>query len=146
MNHYQLPLAYNPCSVRLVQEYVHCQKCGQCCKYDKVDIFAEDVKRLERFGLPREYVMSFVRFEGEKAYLIATGGCPFLNEKNECEVYEARPDTCWRYPIQYPKDGRIVVRCECQAAKDALQALQESEGWPLVYSSTQSQNTEATAR
>ena len=147
MEHYQLPLNYNPCSVRKVFEFFTCQKCGKCCHYDKVDVFEEDVRRLERWGLPRDYIMSFVTFEGEKAYLIATGGCPFLVD-NECGIYEARPDTCWRYPLQYPKDGRIVVRGECQAAKDAIQALQESEGWPIMppdTRSTRSQNTEARA-
>ncbi len=130
--HYQLPLEYNPCSVRHFQEFFHCQKCGECCRYDRVPVFLTDIERLERYGLPREYVMQFVKFDGKRGYLVTTGGCPFLNERNECEVYEARPDTCWRYPLQYPKDGRIVVRGACQAAKDAIQHLSESEKWPLL--------------
>jgi Fe-S-cluster containining protein len=148
MEHYQLPLQYNPCSVRLFHEFFTCQKCGQCCHYDKVAMFEEDVRRLERYGLPREYVMGLLSFDEGRAYMRTTGGCPFLNEKNECEVYEARPDTCWRYPLQYPKDGRIVVRGVCQAAKDAIRLLSESEEWPITGQdsvSEQSQNTEARA-
>lgn len=135
--HYLLPLHYNPASVRLVQEFFHCEKCGKCCHYDRVVVFEEDVKRLERFGLPRDYLMQFIRFQDKRAYLITTGGCPFLNERNECEVYEARPDTCWRYPLQYPKDGLIVVRSACQAAQTAIRHLSESEGWPLVETPAQ---------
>lgn len=130
--HYQLPLNYNPASVRLFQEFFHCEKCGQCCHYDRVPVFEEDIKRLERFGLPREYVMQFVKFDGKRAHLVSTGGCPFLNERNKCEVYEARPDTCWRYPLQYPKNGLIVVRGACQAARTAIQRLSELEKWPLL--------------
>lgn len=148
MNHYQLPMLHNPESIRKFNDFFECQRCGQCCRYDLVDMFAEDVRRIERYGLPREYIVQFMKFVGEKAYLVTTGGCPFLNEKNECEIYEARPDTCHRYPIQYPRDGRIVVREGCQAVKNALHQLQEWEGWPVVNqdsASPRNQNTGATA-
>ncbi|MFA5401560.1 MAG: YkgJ family cysteine cluster protein, partial [Dehalococcoidia bacterium] len=106
-----LPLKWNPFAVRRVQDLFHCDRCGECCHYDRVPVTQVDVDRAPE-------IAPYVIREGDKGYFITKGGCPFY--KDGCSIYERRPDVCWLYPLQSPitlKDQeRVVIRLRCQAA------------------------------
>jgi Fe-S-cluster containining protein len=122
-----LPLKWNPLAVRRVQDLLHCERCGECCRYDRVPVTQVDVDRAPE-------IAPYVIREGDKGYLITRGGCPFY--KDGCSIYERRPDVCWLYPLQSPitlKDQeRVVIRLRCRAALSVVKRLYESEKCKVV--------------
>jgi len=114
-----LPLKWNPFAVRRVHDLLHCERCGECCKYGRVPVTQVDVDRAPE-------IAPYIQREGERGFLITKGGCPFLKD-NLCSIYDRRPDVCWLFPMQTPitTDGRemIVLRLKCRSALSAAQVL-----------------------
>lgn len=117
-----LPYKWHPYSVRKVQDLFHCERCGECCKYDRVPISKQDIDRAPE-------IMPYVQAIDGKEYLITKGGCPFL--KGGCSIYERRPDVCWLYPLQSPvtfeNTERMVIRLRCKAALSVVKRVYELE-------------------
>jgi Fe-S-cluster containining protein len=82
-----------------------CIGCGACCRnFAYIPVSQKDVGTLETFtGIKSEEFTDKVDKSGEKRFMKFqdNGDCIFL-EKNDdgyfCSVYEARPETCRRYP------------------------------------------------
>ena len=117
-----LPLRYNPLAVRRIHDMFHCERCGACCRdYENVSVTQEDCNRAPE-------IIPYVTVTDGR--MSTKGGCPFLTDEG-CSIYERRPDTCWLYPLQSPitygGDERMVIRLKCEAARNVVQEIYESE-------------------
>ncbi|HLC96682.1 MAG TPA: YkgJ family cysteine cluster protein [Candidatus Nanoarchaeia archaeon] len=83
-----------------------CTKCGLCC-FISPFLKADDIKRIENAGYPREHFLEELR--GKKFMKMDGGKCIFLKKVNEgeylCSIYEHRPETCRKYPTEVAADG-----------------------------------------
>ncbi len=91
-----MPMKHSPLTIRFVHDLLDCQKCGDCCRYKRIPIKEDDIKRIKEHC---NEIDSFVQKCDEGLYLDGTNGCPFLKEKL-CSIYKYRPDTCFLYPVQ----------------------------------------------
>ncbi len=131
-----VPLVANRESARRFAELFKCNSCGECCRYDKIPINKVDLERIAReskFDMPR--LISLTRDHpqtGTLAFEAGTKGCPLLSKQNKCKVYNCRPDTCYFFPLQPPKQAilgkteafqQMTIRLKCQPAVDVVRLL-----------------------
>ena len=72
-----------------------CTCCGKCCS-NFLPLTTQEIK----------YLKSYVKLNKIKPsyHLIDTySTCPFLNNKNKCEIYEIRPAICRNFKCDYYK-------------------------------------------
>lgn len=108
-------------------ESEHCQDCGACCAYFKVNCTSEEIKKNE--FLQKNSVKKVIFFE-KKYYLKGTENfknrCNFLDgvvgEKVFCNEYLNRPQSCRDFSIM-DKNGKINKRCTKARAFHNLPAL-----------------------
>lgn len=80
-----------------------CQKSGNCCRREGV-VYASlgEISRMATLlGLTADsFIKRYTQRENGWHVLAKPGFRPtcFLNEKNECDIYEARPGHCRTYP------------------------------------------------
>ena len=84
-----------------------CEQCAQCCKnYPFIELSKNEIISLEDLsGLQFDVFTNPTGKAVEKYFLQfqENGDCFFLNENNgifSCEVYEARPGICKKYPSE----------------------------------------------
>jgi Fe-S-cluster containining protein len=82
-----------------------CIGCGACCKnFAYIPLSQKDVETLESFtGIKSEEFTDSIEKSGEKPFMKFqdNGDCIFLKQKDGayfCSVYEARSETCRKYP------------------------------------------------
>jgi Fe-S-cluster containining protein len=135
-----LPIGYNALTVRMVLDMLDCQKCGNCCRYDRIPVYPHDLERIiEHTQFTMEDMKKIIVSEKGKGYLKGTNGCPFL-KKNRCSIYKYRPDACYLFPIQSPKETtaegkavrQMIIRIKCPqtmevAKKVIMRALNEGD-------------------
>jgi Fe-S-cluster containining protein len=115
-----------------IQEQIDCTQCANCCKTSTTEIGERDIDRLtRRLGTGREdFLRGYTMRDDEGALSLqfneAEGGCVFLGG-NLCTVYEARPDTCQRYPHLVRGSGSIASRMWSLVDRAAV--------CPIVYNS-----------
>lgn len=74
-----------------------CKKCGKCCS-NFLPLTKEEIERMKRIK------------EKENKRILEKdwyATCPFLNSKNECDIYEQRPFICRQYDC-YKFENHIV--------------------------------------
>lgn len=95
-----------------------CQKCRECCKFEKDEIYfaplftKEEVDELNKENITfKKKSNNVFQIELKKSnnYYV----CPFLDESNHlCTIYEKRPFDCRIWPFIFmKKDNRIVLAC-----------------------------------
>jgi len=120
-----------------IEEQIDCTACANCCKVATAKVSERDVAHLARHlriapaGFIAEYT---VESEDEGRILRRTeeAGCVFLDGR-ECTVYDARPETCRRFPHLVRGAGSIASRmwqfidraCYCPIVYNALEAFKE---------------------
>jgi Fe-S-cluster containining protein len=114
-----------------VQEQIDCTACANCCRVATATVTERDVLRLARYWriAPERFTAEYtVESEEEGRVLRRTDekGCVFL-EGNVCTVYDARPDTCIRFPH--------VVRGSGSIASRMWQFVDRATYCPIVYNS-----------
>jgi Fe-S-cluster containining protein len=135
-----LPIAFNPQSVRMALELLDCPpgECGECCRYERIPIFEYDVERIvSNTPYTKKEIYELSTIIDKKVYLNGKDGCPFLKD-NRCTIYKCRPDGCYLFPLQSPKDAEVngkkvqqmTIRIKCRPAlwvarKIILRALKE---------------------
>jgi len=120
-----------------VEEQIDCTTCANCCRVATAKVSERDVERLARYlRTSRERFLADYCTESEEEGLVLRRsketGCVFLNG-NECTVYEARPDTCQRFPHVVRGEGSIASRmwqfvdraCYCPIVYNSLEAFKE---------------------
>lgn len=115
-----------------IQEQIDCTACANCCRVATTGISERDVERLSRFlrTTPAKFLADYTvedQLELEGRILRRNeGGCVFL-DGNLCSVYEARPDTCQRFPH--------LVRGQGSLASRAWSMIDRATYCPIVYNS-----------
>jgi len=121
-----LPLVDCAESRRKLSDLLECNpgECGLCCRYDRVPLSNDDIKRLA--GIENNVTM----LDG-KPYLMCKDGCQFLKD-DACSVYKKRPDVCMQFPIQTPRDGvidgktpfkQVQYRLKCKPGLDVIRTI-----------------------
>jgi len=125
-----------------------CTQCGNCCRthdqYAYVYLAEGDVTALSKhLSLDRaDFLGRYCQEEeGWITLRIDEPACPFLNEENGCEVYEARPKQCRSWPFWEENLDRAtwqgpVSKC-CPGigegplvpAEEVLRIARETERW-----------------
>ncbi len=76
-----------------------CQKCGDCCRAQKIPINLLDIFNISAHLklTPDEFVQKYLKLtkdkQGEKTYIIKQSPCPFL-KNSLCSIHETKPITC----------------------------------------------------
>ncbi|MCH2104190.1 MAG: YkgJ family cysteine cluster protein [Planctomycetes bacterium] len=125
-----------------------CTQCGDCCRthgqYAYVYLAEGDVEALSKhLGLDRGAFLE--RYcqedEGWITLRIDEPACPFLNESNGCDVYEARPKQCRSWPFWEENLDRATWEgpvSECcpgigegpvMPAEEVLRIARDTERW-----------------
>jgi len=97
-----------------IEQQIDCLQCANCCRVATAKVTERDVDRLARhFRVkPQRILADYVVESEEEGFILKrreSGECVFL-EGNECTVYEARPETCQRYPHLVRGQGSIAAR------------------------------------
>ena len=124
-----------------IEERIDCTQCANCCKVATVIVSQRDVERLARYLriAPARFRAEYtVESEEEGRILRRTeeAGCTFLDGKS-CTVYDARPETCQRFPHLVRGSGSLASRmwqftdraCYCPIVYNALEAFKEELGF-----------------
>jgi len=85
-----LELCYNKLeglSLRLTKLFP-CNKCGNCCKWGKIEVEGEDLIRLKSLTNPCDWL----------DYKDLKPPCVFL-KSNKCDIYSIRPQVCKIFPL-----------------------------------------------
>jgi Fe-S-cluster containining protein len=124
---------------------VECSRCSLCCRESIVPVTDSDVKRISRaIKKPAEQIVRFysidemdydpesglwIRFtRGKRAMGLRKrhSRCIFLDNKNNCSIYNHRPMTCRTFPyvIDFDQDDKPrkvklnqIVSCSCKRKK-----------------------------
>jgi Fe-S-cluster containining protein len=101
-----------------------CQCCGNCCRETPVEITPTEIARIARFlnlGVKETFNKFAFWYESTTEIYLKTP-CPFLNDKNKCSIYPARPLMCKFYPIRPTEFWfTIVNNPNCPLSQTILQ-------------------------
>jgi uncharacterized protein len=125
-----------------IEEQIDCTQCANCCKLATVTIGERDVERLARYlrTTAAKFRADYSRESPEEGRILrrtAESGCVFL-DGNLCSVYEARPDTCQRFPHLVRGQGSLASRMwqfidragYCPIVYNALEAFKDALKYP----------------
>jgi uncharacterized protein len=124
-----------------IEDQIDCTICANCCRVATAKVKERDVEHLARFlRISEERFLAEYTTESEEEGRILRrtegSGCVFLSG-NECAVYEARPDSCRRFPHLVRGNGSIVSRMwefvdrasYCPIVYNSLEAFKEEMGY-----------------
>ena len=124
-----------------VQEQIDCTQCAECCRVATAKLSERDVERLMRhLRISRDRFLAQYTMQSAEEGLILKrseeSGCVFL-EGYSCTVYEARPETCQRFPHVVRGNGSIASRmwelvdraCYCPIVYNSLEAFKQELGF-----------------
>lgn len=79
---------------------INCPECANCCKTISPAIYERDVKRMADALKMKtgDVISTYLQLDKEGEYGFRNTPCPFLDEKNLCEIYDSRPKACREYP------------------------------------------------
>lgn len=114
-----------------IEEQIDCTQCANCCRVATVTITERDVERLARYlrVSAARFVADYTTESADEGRILnrtKEAGCVFL-DGNECTVYDARPDTCQRFPHMVRGAGSIASRM--------WQFVDRATYCPIVYNS-----------
>jgi Fe-S-cluster containining protein len=124
-----------------IEEHVDCTACANCCRVATAVVLERDVERLARYLriTPARFLAEYAMESEEEGRILRRGneaGCVFL-DGNECTVYEARPESCQRFPHLVRGNGSIASRmwqfvdraCYCPIVYNSLEAFKAELGF-----------------
>ena len=124
-----------------IEDQIDCTQCANCCRVATAIVKERDVERLAHFLRISEaqFLKEYTQDGGEEGRILRrtdTEGCVFLSG-NECTVYDARPDSCQRFPHVVRGNGSILSRmwqfvdraCYCPIVYNSLEAFKEEMGY-----------------
>lgn len=124
-----------------IEEQIDCTVCANCCKSATVTLAGRDVERLARYLRipPAKFLADYTEVSPEEGRILrrTEKGCVFL-DGNLCSVYDARPDTCQRFPHLVRGQGSIASRmwqfidraCYCPIVFNSLEAFKDALHYP----------------
>lgn len=110
-----------------------CLQCANCCKTTGPLFTTKDIDRLARhFNLSGQaFIRQYLRKDEDGDWVLQQVPCPFLEDNNECRIYDVRPKACREYPhTDHPNQSRIFDLTLknagiCPAVLDILQKVTE---------------------
>ena len=124
-----------------VEEQIDCTQCANCCRVASISIHERDIERLARYLrlTPAKFIAGYTAESEDEGMVLRrddANGCVFLSG-NECTVYDARPDTCQRFPHMVRGQGSIASRmwqfidrsCYCPIVYNSLEAFKVELGF-----------------
>ncbi len=124
-----------------VEGQIDCTVCANCCRVATVTVSERDVERLAKFlrTSPQKFLNDYAAESEEEGVILKRSdatGCVFL-DGNSCTVYEARPETCQRFPNVVRGNGSIASRmwqfidraCYCPIVYNSLEAFKAELGF-----------------
>jgi Fe-S-cluster containining protein len=124
-----------------IEEQIDCTQCANCCRVATAKVTERDTARLARYLRisPAKFVAEYTAESEEEGRILRrdeASGCVFLSG-NECAVYDARPDTCQRFPHVVRGAGSIASRmwqfvdraCYCPIVYNSLEAFKKELGF-----------------
>jgi len=125
-----------------VEQQIDCTACANCCKSATVTVADRDVERLARYlrATPAKFLADYTEESAEEGRILRRTtelGCVFL-DGNLCAVYDARPDTCQRFPHLVRGQGSLASRMwqmvdratYCPIVFNSLEAFKEALKYP----------------
>ncbi len=112
-----------------IENAIDCTTCANCCRVATAKVTERDIERLAKhFRVkPSRIQADYVVDGGEEGLVLHRDkktGCVFLNG-NECTVYEARPESCQKFPHMVRGNGSIASRM--------WQFIDRATYCPIVY-------------
>jgi uncharacterized protein len=124
-----------------IEEQIDCTLCANCCRVATAKVSERDVDRLARAlrVKPARFLADYTEESPEEGRILRRteeAGCIFLSG-NECTVYEARPDSCQKFPHLVRGQGSIASRmwqftdraCYCPIVYNSLEAFKTELGF-----------------
>ena len=124
-----------------IEEQIDCTQCANCCRVATVRLSDRDIERLAKhLSMTRaQFLDEYTTTSDDEGRILRrtdAAGCTFL-EGTTCTVYDARPDTCSRFPHLVRGNGSIASRmwqfidraCYCPIVYNALEAFKEETGF-----------------
>jgi len=123
-----------------IQEQIDCTRCGNCCKVATAAVTGRDIDRLARhLRIPAGRFAADYTMEGDEGRILRyteEAGCVFLDGAT-CTVYDARPDSCQRFPHLVRGTGSIASRmwqfvdraCYCPIVYNSIEAFKKELGF-----------------
>ena len=124
-----------------IEEQIDCTQCGNCCRVATARVAERDVERLAKYLRikPARVMADYVVQSEEEGLILRRDkktGCVFLSG-NECTVYDARPESCQRFPHVVRGNGSLASRmwefvdrsCYCPIVYNSLEAFKEELGF-----------------
>ena len=114
-----------------VEEQIDCRQCANCCRVATAKVIDRDIERLAKYLRlkPARVLADFVVESEEEGKVLRRDkrtGCVFLSG-NDCTVYDARPESCQRFPN--------VVRGAGSIASRMWEFVDRATYCPIVYNS-----------
>jgi Fe-S-cluster containining protein len=120
-----------------IEEQIDCTTCANCCRVATARVSERDVEHLARFlRIARaDFLRDYTEQSAEEGTILRRSqetGCVFL-DGNTCTVYEARPETCEKFPHVVRGAGSIASRmwqfvdraCYCPIVYNTLEAFKQ---------------------
>ncbi len=124
-----------------VENRIDCLECANCCRVATAKVTERDVQRLAKHlhVKPGRVMAEYVVESEEEGLILQRGkqtGCVFLSG-NECTVYDARPESCQKFPHVVRGNGSIASRmwelidraCYCPIVYNSLEAFKDDMGF-----------------
>lgn len=91
-------------------EQVSCLDCARCCKNYSPRFKMPDIKRISKSMGMKEtaFITTYLYQDEDGDYVTKSKPCPFLQENNECGIYDDRPSDCARFP--YTDEDVLIKR------------------------------------
>jgi Fe-S-cluster containining protein len=125
-----------------IEEQIDCTQCGNCCKVATTTVTERDIDRLAKYlrTTPSKFMADYTTMSEEEGRILQrtdAAGCTFL-DGTLCTVYDARPDTCQRFPHLVRGQGSLASRmwqfidraCYCPIVYNALEAFKNQLKFP----------------
>lgn len=109
----------------MIETDFKCSRCGFCCRallsLKSGVVMGMSLTKEEVDMFDPKYISPCMAIGTDKPshiiiYQLNRGICPFINEKNECKIYQKRPLVCQSFPIEVTFMGGIV-HSECSQSK-----------------------------
>jgi hypothetical protein len=86
---------------------IDCLDCAGCCKNISPRFKSPDITRIAKHLRIKEskLIEQYLRLDEDGDYVVQKSPCPFLGSGNYCDIYDARPSDCRKYP--YTDSGKF---------------------------------------
>jgi uncharacterized protein len=124
-----------------IEDSIDCLACANCCRVATAKVTERDVERLAKYlhVKPARVMAEYVVKSEEEGLILQRDpktGCIFLSG-NECTVYDARPESCQKFPHVVRGNGSILSRmlelidraCYCPIVYNSLEAFKDEMGF-----------------